>query len=151
MKKSLFSVIFALAALLFAGCSSGYQPGITGLGIELTRIERGADGLTRVHWLINNPNIIAYLVGGSTHKIYLDGGLVGTTTLREPIGVPKQSQQPQSAILKIEGTGGHALTIALSRGSATYRLESNLTITVYGEGKENYRAVATGTVLVVAK
>jgi hypothetical protein len=150
--KRLSPVIFCLAGLFFlAGCSSKDLPGLTGLGVTLIGIERSADGATQVHWQLNNPNVVAYLIQASSHKIYLDGRLVGTAATREPVGLNRQSTQNQSAIMQLDKGSEAALAAALARGTSTYRLESNLTITTYGDYREEYRTNASGTVSLTGK
>ena len=140
-----------MGLFLMAACSSKDTSGLTGLNVTLTGIERSADGSTQVRWQITNPNVVAYLVQGSSHKVWLDGSYVGTASLREPAGVARQSSHAQSAVLRMERGGESALMAALGRGSASYRVESTLTITTYGDYREEFRTTATGTVPLTGK
>jgi hypothetical protein len=150
--KRFSPVILCLAGLLLlAGCSSKDLPGLTGLGVTLTGIERDADGITRVHWQLNNPNVVAYLIQASSHKVYLDSRLVGTAVSREPVGLNRQSTQAQSAVMQLDKGSEAALAAALARGTAGYRLESSLTITTYGDNREVHHTSAAGTVSLAGK
>jgi hypothetical protein len=137
--------------LFLAACSSKDTSGLAGLGVSLTGVERSANGVTRLHWQISNPNVVAYLVQASSHKVYLDGQYVGTAAWREPAGVARQSTLAQSVVIKIEKGGEASLAAAFARGSAGYRVESILTITTYGENREVFRTGATGTVPLTGK
>lgn len=140
----------ALFTLFAAGCSSNTV--MVGLNTELTGIVRAGDGPTQVSWRVVNPNIVSYLVAEADHRIYLDGTLVGSTKDREPLALPAQSKVDRTSTLVPAGaTAERTLTAALKAGSATYRLESTVTIRLYGEAKEKSTLTTSGTVPVAAK
>lgn len=140
----------ALFTLFAAGCSSNTV--MVGLQTELTGIARANDGTTQVSWRVVNPNIVSYLVAGAEHRIYFDGVLVGATKDREPMAVPAQSKVDRTSTLAPAGAAAErTLTAALKAGSATYRLESTVTIRLYGDTTEKNTLTATGTVPVTAK
>lgn len=148
MKISLVSL---LAAALFAGgCSTNTV--MVGLQTELAGITREGDGATRVSWRVVNPNIVSYLVAGAEHRIYLNGTLVGVAKSREPLAVPAQSKADRTSVLATAGAEAErVLATTLKTGSANYRLESAITIRLYGEATEKGTLTATGVVPVTRK
>lgn len=151
MKKFL-TPLFLLAALtLLAGCSSNNNT-TAGIKIELTGVARASDGSTRVSWRVTNPNVVAYLVSQSTHRIYLNGVLVGTVLDREAVAVTAQAHTDVTSPMTSAGPGGDAaVAAAATTGSATYRLESAIVVQLYGEILDKSNLTATGTVPVTAK
>ena len=148
MKK--FLIPFFLL-LLLAGCSSNNVITV-GLKVELTSIACGGDGTTQVAWRIVNPNIASYLVDGTTHRIYLNGTLVGTINDKEAVAIPAQNNANRTAKLLSAGTTGErALTDALAAGSASYRTESTVVIRLYGDATDKSSLSSTGKVTVMAK
>jgi hypothetical protein len=152
MKKFLTPFLLAaLAALLGSGCSSSNT--ITaGLRVELTEIVRAADGTTRADWRMVNPNVVSYLLAETSHRVYLNGTLVGTITDKEAMALPAKNQSARSAVLRTEGDGaGRVLAGAASAGSAAYRVESSVTIRLFGESTERTSLASSGTVPVTSK
>lgn len=142
--------LIALAAALLAGCRSS-NTAMVGLNVELAGITReGAEA--RVAWRVVNPNIVSYLVAQANHRIYLDGVLVGTATDRDALAVPAQSKADRTSPLALAGPAAErAVAAAAATGSATYRLESTVTIRLYGETTDRSELRAAGTVPVSVK
>ena len=146
----LFAV--ALLALVLAGCHGGSNVISVGLKYELVQIEREADGSAQVTWRIVNPNIVPYLVAETEHRITLNGTTIGTTKQDGPIGVPAQQNVERTTKLKVAGASGdQAIRAALATGSASYALDSTITIRLYEEMIDRSKLTNTGTVKVTAK
>jgi len=143
MKKAFLSVIITVAAgLLLSSCSTG-RPGLAGLGVELVKIEV-AGGAAHAVVRLKNPNLIAYNIAQSRHKIEL-GGWSGVAETRAPFGVPPQSTQEQRVEI------GAGRIDQLPAGAADYRLESDLKLRLYGETMESLEIQARGRVVVERK
>jgi hypothetical protein len=142
MKKIIFP-LFALAALLtVAGCNTA-RPGLAGLKAELAKLEiEGATGKATIRY--TNPNLIAYNLAQSKHKIHV-AGWSGVAETREAFGVPPQAVAEQVVALKPERLE------QLAAGAQDYRLESDLTMRLYGESRESMGVTANGRVVVERK
>ena len=152
MKKWL-TPLFALVALFtFAGCQSTGDIMAIGLGVDVTKIERTADGTFEVTWQLKNPNVAAYLLDHSTHKLFLDGTLVGTLAQEGRIAVPMQSFAVHTDKLVLGPSPAAAkLAQVLAQGSANYRLESTAWMLVVDEQIEKTLLTGSGTAPVTAK
>ena len=153
MKKFLTPFFLVTLLALVAGCNSSRNNNTTaGVKIELTGLARASDGSTRVSWRVANPNVISYLVSQATHRIYLNGVLVGTVKDREPLAVTAQAHTDVTSAMTSAGPAGDsALAAAASAGSAAYRVESAIVVQLYGEMIDKSDLTATGTVPVTAK
>lgn len=152
MKKFLTPLFLIASLALLAGCSSSNNNTTAGVKIELTGVARASDGSTRVSWRVANPNVISYLVSQSTHRIYLNGVLIGTVLDREPVAVMPQAHTDVTSLLTSAGPAADAaLAAAATTGSAAYRVESAIVIQLYGEMIDKSSLTATGTVPVTAK
>jgi len=153
MKRLLAPVfLLSLFAAITIGCTNSSRVISTGLRVELSAIERAADGSVSVSWHIANSNIVAYLLSRTTHKIYLNGVFMGTIVDQEPIGVPANTNTGRTARL----TGGDAkaastLAEAAAHGSANYRVDTHIIIRIYDETTEKADIGGSGTVPVTAK
>lgn len=152
MKKFLTPLFLVTLLALFAGCSSTSNNTTAGVKIELTGVARASDGRTRVSWRVANPNVISYLVSQATHRVYLNGVLIGTVHDREPFAVMPQAHTDRTSPLASAGPAGDsALATAAAAGSAAYRVESAIVVQLYGEMIDKSNLTATGTVPVTAK
>jgi hypothetical protein len=152
MKKLPLLLLAGLLACGFIACASA--PGIisSGLSVGLTRIERASDGAVYVTWHVSNPNVVSYLFARSSHKLSLNGTVVGTFLEESRLGLPAQNQVESTGRLVPMGPGAMSLIEqAVARGSAEYRLESAITILTYDEDFEKFRLSASGNVPVTAK
>lgn len=153
MKKLHTSVfLLALLAAILAGCTNNSRLISTGLNIELTGIERASDGSVSASWRMDNSNIVAYLLTHVRHKIYLNGTYLGTVMDEEPLAVPASTKTGRTSKL----TGGNAaatqvLAEAITRGSANYRIDTQIVIRIYDEAVEKAALANSGTVPVTAK
>lgn len=145
--------LLLLALLLggLTGCASNSDIISAGLRIELTQIQRGADGSVQVTWRVQNPNVVAYVFQRSTHKLTLDGVEVGTMQDSSPTGVPPRSQADRTGTLIPAGSAGsQTIDQALARGSASYNLDSTMWVLIIDDDVERVPLRAAGTVTVTA-
>jgi hypothetical protein len=153
MKKFLAPVLLiTLFAALAAGCSSSNSSTTAGLKIELTGIVRAGDGSTQVSWRVTNPNVVSYLMAQASHRIYLNGVLVGTVNDHDPLAVPAQNHADRVSPLVSAGPAAdRTLVAAVAAGSAPYRVESAILVQLYGDITDKGDLVAAGTVPVSAR
>jgi LEA14-like dessication related protein len=154
MMKKLTAPVFLLALLaaILAGCTNSSRLVSTGLGVELTGVERASDGAVSASWRVDNSNIVAYLLSRVSHKIYLNGVYLGTVVDEEPLAVPAGTKAGRTSKL----TGGDAaakqvLAEAIARGAANYRIDTQIVVRIYDETIEKAVLAHTGTVPVTAK
>jgi hypothetical protein len=152
MKKPLPRLLLALVLVCgFTAC--GAPTYITaGISIEATRIERAGDGTVRVTWHVKNPNVSAYLLARTNHKLSLNGTLVGTLSDTSPFGVPPQNQAERTTILTpVNPPADAVLQQAVAQGSAAYRLDSTVHLLIVEDKTEKIPLTHSGTVTVTAK
>lgn len=137
MKNTLLALCAAVALVVsFSACSSRVP---VGLGVELASLEAAA-GKATVRYV--NPSVVAYNVDHSRHRVFLGGKLVGTIEIKAPLGIPAQRNLEQSGTFTPEkGT-------SVSAGAADYRIESELTLVLYGENQQHAKLSGSGTVVV---
>ena len=153
MKKFLTPLfLLALAAVILPGCNSSHNIITVGLKIELASLERAGDGTVQVTWRVSNPNLASYLLSQTSHRIFLNGTLVGKTMDNDPMGVPAQfSTTKTSKLLLADQAAERVLRDALAAGSARYRVESQITVRLYGDTVDRSSLINSGTVLVTGK
>ncbi len=153
MKKLLTPLLLAACVLTLAGCSS-FNRGVTavGLGVELTDIKRAADGSVAVSWNLVNPNIASYLLAQVDHKVFLNGTLVGTTRDTEPMAAPAQRATGKVSPLVLAGSAAErVIAEAVAAGRASYRVDTELLIRLYGETTDKGSLTRSGSVPVTGK
>ena len=152
MKKILPPLLLTLVLICgFTACSSP-ESLTAGLKIELTGVERAGDGTVRVTWRVQNPNVFSYLLDKTSHKLSLNGTLVGTITDNSPFGVPAQSHAERTGVLSpAKPPAGTVIDHAVTQGSAAYRLNSILNVLLLDDKFEKIPLAASGTVPVTAK
>lgn len=152
MKKILPPLLLALVLVCgFTACGSP-ESLTAGLKLELTGVERAADGTVRVTWRVQNPNVFSYLLDKTFHKLSLNGTLVGTITDNSPLGVPAQSRAERTAVLTpAKPPAAAVIDQAVNQGSAAYRLDSILNVLLLDDKFEKRPLSASGTVPVIAK
>lgn len=144
MKKT-FALFFASLGLLalLAGCAS--SPKIRGLTVELAKLEQAADGTVIATLRYTNPNVVAYNVASSTHKLTLNGRSVGTITAEGAVGIPQQFTLTHTGRLKL------ANGATLPAGSAAYSMSSALILRLYGDATDKATFTNSGTVEIVTR
>jgi hypothetical protein len=153
MKKLLTPLALLLGVLLFqAGCNNTGTIVVTGLRVEITGIERAADGTTTVTWNLANPNIVPYLLSRVSQKVFINDTLVGTTLDASAMAIPAQAHASRTSKLVLAGPAAdRLLAAAAGQGPAAYRLETALSIQLYGEMIERGDISGAGSVTVTAK
>jgi hypothetical protein len=152
--KKIPAPVFLLALLLafMTGCTNNGRLISTGLRVELTGIERASDGAVSASWHVVNTNIVAYLLSHVSHKIYLNGTYLGMIVDNEPLGVPANSHTGRTNRLTGgDTTAARVLTEAAASGSANYRVETQITVLIYGDTNEKAALASSGTVPVRIK
>lgn len=152
MKKILAPLFLTLLfAFVAVGCG-GPNTTMVGLNVELAGVTRSDDGKIEVTWRVANPNIVPYLIAQASHRVYLDGVLIGTVNSKEALALPAQSKAERSSVLVSAGPAAdRVVAAAAAAGSAAYRLDSTVTIRLYGETTDKSDLRAAGTVPVTAK
>ncbi len=152
MKRLTPLFLLASLGLLLCGCINNGALVVAGLRVELSGIERAADGTVSVSWRVVNPNIAPYLVAQVSHTIYLNGTLVGTIATNDPLGIPPQESAARSSKLVPAGPAAdQILAAAVVHGTATYRVDSKLVIQIYGDDHEKGELSNSGSVTVTTK
>ncbi len=152
MKKLFLLLLAGLLVCGFCACASTTEIIAGDLKVELTRIERTGDGAVHMTWRVDNPNIVAYVLAKTSHKLTLNGTLAGTFTDDSHLGVPPQSQMERTGTLIPASPSVKALIDqAMSQGSAAYQMESVVMLLIFDDKFEKIRLTAKGTVPVVAK
>jgi len=153
MKKFLLPLVLLAGAMIFqGGCTNAGKIVVLGLRIDLTGIERTADGTTTATWHIDNPNVAPYLLSTTNHKVFLNGTLVGTITDNTPMAIPTQSAASKTGKLVVAGPEAERiLAAAIGHGPVSYRLETNLVVVLYGDSTEKGSLTGSGSVAVTAK
>jgi hypothetical protein len=145
-------LLLVCGVLLLGGCVNTGAVVVTGLRVELTGIERAGNGSILVSWRVVNTNITPYLLARVSHKIYLNGTLAGTTLDTDPMGVPAQAHAAKSTKLTLASPAvKRILTEAAAQGSASYRVDSILTIQIYADADEKGELTNSGSVKVTSK
>ena len=154
MKKLLLPLLLLVSSGLFlAGCGSANSDTITaGLRVELTGIERTGDGTVTVAWQLVNPNVTPYLLDRVSHRIFLNGTLVGTTLDAKATAFPAQSTTSKTTKLTLAGPAAERLLAeAAAKGRAEYRVDTQVTVRLYSDMMEKSDLTHAGSVPVTAK
>lgn len=153
MKKCLLPLFLLVCGLVFpSGCNNTGTIIVVGLRIELTGIERAPDGTTTASWRVMNPNVAPYLLSRTSHKIYLNGTLVGTTTDTDPMAIPARNNAGKTSKLILAGPAAERLLAeAVGHGPVSYRVDSSLVVLIYNDSTEKSSLSGTGMVTVSSK
>lgn len=152
MKNWLTPLLLAMSLLALAACTSTSEIIATGLKIELTRVERSADGTIHVSWRVRNPNVVSYLIDRSSHKVKLDGALVGTITDNARLGVPAQSPADRTSVLTpANAQAAEQVTRLATKGSASYQVDSTVFLLIYDDEITKAALSGSGSVPVGTK
>jgi hypothetical protein len=101
---------------------------------------------------VGNPNIVSYLLAKTTHKLTLNGLVVGTLGDDSHLGVPAQTRMERTTVLvPASPAAGAAIEQAVAQGSAAYELDSVIMLLIVDDKFEKVRLKAAGTVPVVAR
>jgi hypothetical protein len=140
MRRLLIPLVLSLATLAaFTACTSRVP--VSGLSVELLKLERASDGSVMATVQVDNATVIAFNIANSKHQLILNGKPAGTLEIKEPLGLPAQRNMPQTGRLVL--TGGE-----LPSGNATYQLNSELALVLSGDKHEIQKFSTSGTVQV---
>ena len=139
MKKLLALAFASVAVLFFASCSS---PRFAGLGLELTALDRAADGSVTATVRVVNSNVVAFNFSLSRHTLIVDGREIGELLISQPTGIPPQTAVEQTGTVTLKRGA------ELSAGPASYRLESRIVVRLWGDRTENADLKGSGNVVV---
>lgn len=135
MKFLRFSPVLILAAvaLVLGGCSNA-KPG--GLSESVAAIYATDASLARKEITITmrygNENVTALGFSKATHKVFLNGSLIGKATSPKPFGIPPVQSVAQDTVVKLDNVD--RIRDLLARGTPTtvsYHLESTVEQTIY--------------------
>lgn len=151
--KNLLSPLWLALVLVcgFTGC--GAPAYVTaGIRIDATAVERTGDGAVRVTWRVTNPNVAAYVLARTTHKLVLNGTPVGTLADSARLGLPPQSTAERSAVLTPANAAAAAvIDQAVAQGSAAYKLDSTVFLLLEEDKTDKIPFTSSGSVPVTAK
>ena len=153
MKRLLspFLLLTLLAAILTA-CSNISRVISTGLDVEIISIERTGEGTAAVSWHVKNSNVVPYLLSHVNHKIQLNGTELGVIDEKEALAVPTNSNAGRTSKLTgLSAAASRVLSEAVASGSASYHIDSQITILIYDDSIEKATLTNSGTVSVKAK
>ena len=153
MKKAFLPFcLLALLVALVSGCTNTSKLVSTGLKAEVTSITRGHDGSVTASWRVTNDNVVAYLFTRVRAKIYLNGSYLGLITNNPPLAIPANTMSVRSGkVIGGDAGASRALDTAVAQGSASYRVDSQITICIYDDSFEESKLTAAGTVVVKAE
>jgi hypothetical protein len=152
--KHLFTPLLLLCLVFggLTGCSHNTEIISAGLRIELTQIQRDNAGGVQVTWRLHNPNVVSYLFTKSSHKITLNGTVIGTVSDTAPLGLPQFNQIDRTLpLVPANPAVAEIIDRAIAQGAAAYRLESTLVVLIVDEDTEKIPLSASGSVPVTAK
>lgn len=152
MKKTCALFLAGLLLCSFSACSNTSEIIAGELKIALAKVERMGDGSVQVTWVVQNPNVVSYLISKGSHKVMLNGTQVGTIVQDLPLGVPANNQLERTGLLVPAGPAAAAvIDQAVQQGSAAYQLDSTIYLLILDDKFEKLRLTRSGTVAVVAK
>ncbi len=138
--------LLSLLALLVAGCGTSTGAAFTGLNVTLAKLERADDGTIHAALRYANPNLAVYNISKAVHRVTLDG-VSGTIAIERPFGLPYSSSVEQTGVLQMERGGAPPAAAA----SLAYRMDTTLTLLVFGAETRVVKTRSSGTVAVTAK
>jgi len=148
--KRLSSLLLALlgSCVLLTGC--GTLPPVTGITVSVDGFRKysAAPVQTKAIMILRftSENTGAIAFSGSTHKVYLNGTLVGTALNEHPIGLPPLTSITQDVVIDLVNPAAVKQAVAAAGDHPSrYRVESVLRFTV-GDEKTQIKANFEGTV-----
>jgi len=152
MKRYLAPVVLPALLAFFASCTNVGEIIATGLEVEITGIQRAGDHEAEVSWRLKNPNVVSYLFSHITHKIRLNGTPLGTIDEKDALALPAKSDSEHTGKLTgLDPAASRALADAAIAGSASYQIDTELTVLIYDDNKEKSLLSGSGSVTVKNK
>jgi len=151
--KKWITPFLALAVLLgLAACNNSSEIISRGLQIAVTKIERSPTGAYEISWQVENPNVVAYVVDRSEHKIFVNDALVGTVARKARQGVPLQAKaEGVDPLILANPAAADKLAQLVGQGPVSYRIESTIWVLLSDDETSKSQLTSTGTVAVTAK
>lgn len=111
--------------------------------ITLTEVRLESPNRAVLALHLQNEEIAAVAVAGTTHRVSFDGVGFGEATCAKPFAVPERGAAQFEATLPLRDAGaGERLRALLAAGGATYELQSRLQCEV-GDGDRLILSVAS--------
>ena len=152
MKKWITPFLILAALLGLAACQSSSEIISRGLHIAVTKIERGPTGAYEISWQVENPNVVAYVVDRSEHKIFVNDALVGSVARKARQGVPLQAKaEGVDPLILANPAAAEKLAQLIGQGPVAYRIESTIWVLLAEDETSKSQLTSTGTVSVTAK
>lgn len=152
MKRCLIPVVLLALLAGFTACANSSRIIATGLAIEISSIERTSETSAEVSWHVKNTNIVSYLISRVNHKIQLNGIPLGAVDEKDPLAVPPSSNSGRKSTLTgLNAAANQALIDAARTGTASYRVDSQLTILIYDDNTEKSAVSNSGTTAVTSR
>jgi len=139
MKKFLFALCALPLVALLTSCGNSIKVNV---GIELVSLTRGQNGQGTAVVRFVNSTVVAYNFAQSTHQVWIDGRPAGVIEITAPLGLPAERSLEQ------EGKFTADKGATLSPGSANYRIESRVIVTLWGDSNQSEKFSNSGTVVV---
>lgn len=139
MKKFLLALCALPLVALLSSCGNQVQVNV---GVELVSLDRGQNGQGSAVVRFVNPTVVAYNFARSTHQVWLDGRVAGVIEISAPLGLPAQRSIEQTGKFTADKSAN------LSAGSANYRIESRVAVTLWSDTTQNEKFSGAGTVVV---
>lgn len=123
----LFALV-CLGLLSFAGCLS--TPKINSINVGIVELKPGANAdQISVVLFYSNENVIPIAIAETSHKLYINGKLLGKSEDLNPVGLPPARVTHQTVTLLVKDKALlQSLIASADAQSASYRIESRLTI-----------------------
>jgi hypothetical protein len=152
MKKWITPFLVLAALLGLAACHNSNDTISRGLRIALTKIDRTAAGGYEISWQVENPNVVAYVVDHSEHKIFLNDVLVGSVVRKSRQGVPLQAKaEGVDPLILANPAAADKLAQLIGQGPVSYRIESTIWVLLAEDETSKSQLTSTGTVSVTAQ
>lgn len=145
--KALLPRFFALCLCIFAlvGCLGGVR--LNSISVEVTDVAKGpTSDVLRVTIRYTNENVIPIAVDSTSHKLYVNGKLLGKCLSKAPVGLPPTQTINEVILLHIEDAAFlQSLIGQAGKQTASYKIDSKLFVK---SGDENLdtRAINTGAI-----
>ena len=121
-------LLFVLAGLWLAGCTSTQKAGIV---VSLVKVEATETGLVDrkvvLQLRLQNENLMPVALSGTKHKVYLNGIYYGEAVGTKPVALMERGNASCEVTLTLADAAAAArLREVLQGGAVSYRLESRM-------------------------
>jgi hypothetical protein len=152
MKKWITPLLALIALLSLAACHSSSEIISRGLRIVVTKIERAPNGTYEISWQVENPNVVAYVVDHSEHKVFVNDLLVGSVSRKARQGVPIQARaEGVDPLILSSPSAGDTLAQLVGKDAVPYRIDSTIWVLLAEDETSKSQLTSSGTVAITAK